>query len=127
MSTTPTPTTGFNWQALLPVIELAGNTIVSILVPGGAAFQPLITGLENAFNPLIASIGTHQTPQNEIMIIYGTIIGALTIAKQQPGLPQATLTLIDNYITAAQSGTAAYLQAQTGYNPALLTPVTPIA
>ena len=58
---------------------------------------------------------------------YATIIGILTTLKQTPGLPAATLAEVDGYITAAQSGTAAYLQAQSGYNPANYTPVTPIS
>jgi hypothetical protein len=129
MSTTPTPVlTGFwaNFKTILPAIELAGNVAISLLVPGGAALAPLLTGLESAVNPLLQSIGTQPTVSSEIMTVYATIIGVLTTLKATPGLPAATLAEIDGYIVAAQNGTAAYLQAESGYNPALYTPVTPI-
>ena len=130
MATTPTPapTTSF-WtklKALLPAIELAGN--VALLATGvGAPFEPLVASLEQSVNPLLQSIGSGQSGSAEIMTVYATIIGILTTLKATPGLPADILTQIDGYITAAQSGTAGYLQAQTGYNPANYTPVTPIA
>lgn len=125
---TPAPTAGF-WstlKGLLPAIELAGNVAVSLLVPGGPALSALLSQLEGAVNPLIQSIGTKLSLTNEIMTVYATIIGVLTVLKQTPGLPAATLTQIDGYITAAQNGTASYLQAESGFNPALYQPVTPI-
>lgn len=140
MSTTPVPTqpatpvapaaapTGFwaNLKSLLPAIEMAGN--VALLATGvGAPFEPLVAGLENAVNPLLQSIGTKPTVSSEIMTVYATIIGVLTTLKATPGLSADTLTAIDGYIIAAQNGTASYLQAQSGYNPAAYTPVTPIA
>ena len=124
---TPAPS-GFwaNLKALLPVIEQAGN--VALLATGvGAPFEPLVAGLESAVNPLLQSIGTKPTVDSEILTVYATMIGILTTLKATPGLPAATLTEIDGYITAAQNGTATYIQAQSGYNPALYTPVTPIA
>lgn len=130
MSTTPTPaaTTSF-WQKLkqiLPAIEMAGN--VALLASGiGAGFEPLVAGLEGALNPLLQSIGSPQTVSNTLMNVYATIIAVLTTLKQTPGLPAATLSEIEAYITAAQNATAAYVQAQTGFNPANYTPVTPIA
>lgn len=133
MSTTPTPTpttgsTGFwaHLKALLPAIELAGN--VALLATGvGAPFEPLVASLEQAVNPALLSIGTGQTVSSTIMTIYATIIGVLTTLKATPGLPADVLSQIDGYITAAQAGTAGYLQAATGFNPANYTPVTPIA
>ena len=131
MSTTPTPATatGFwaSFKSLMPAIELAGNVAISLLVPGGAALAPLLSQLESAVNPLLQSIGTKPTVSSEIMTVYATLIGILTTLKATPGLPAATLAEIDGYITAAQNGTAAYLQAQSGFNPALYAPVTPIA
>ena len=113
-------------KPLLPAIELAGN--VALMATGfGAAFVPLVTQLENAVNPALQAIGTASTPQNAIMTIYATIIGVLTVLKSTPGLPQAELAQIDGYLTAAQAGTAAYIQAESGFNPANYTPVTPIA
>lgn len=129
MSTTPTPAPNTFWDAiknLLPTIELAGNVAVSLLVPGGAALAPLLASLENTVNPLLQSIGTKPSVSSEIMTVYATIIGVLTTLKATPGLPAATLAEIDGYITAAQNGTAAYLQAQSGFNPTLYQPVTPI-
>lgn len=128
MSTSPVvPSTGFDWKSLISVIELAGNTAISILIPGGAAFAPLLAGLEGAVNPLLQSIGTKPSASVEIMNVYATIIGILTTLKQTPGLPAETLAKIDEYVTAAQNGTAAYLQASQGYNPANYSPVTAIA
>jgi hypothetical protein len=125
MSTTPAP--AFTWQSLLGVIELAGNTIVSVLVPGGAAMASLLASLENAVNPLLQSIGTKPSVTNEVMTVYGTLIGVLTVLKNQPGLPAATLALVDSYLIAAQNGTASYLLAAQGFNPAQFQPVAPIA
>lgn len=128
MSTTPVvASTGFDWKSLMSVVELAGNVAVGILVPGGAAFVPLISGLENALNPLLQSIGTKPSVSAEVMTVYGTIIGILTTLKQTPGLPADTLAKVDEYLIAAQNGTAAYLQASQGFNPANYAPVTPIA
>ena len=126
---TTTPATGF-WatlKSLIPAIELAGNVAVTLLVPGGAALSPLLTALENAVNPLLQSIGAPQTITSTIMNVYATIIGVLTALEETPGLPAATLATIAGYITAAQNGTAAYITAQNGYNPANYQPVTPIA
>lgn len=129
MSTTPTvptPSTGFDWKSLLGVVELAGNTAVSILIPGGAAYAPLLASLESSVNPLLQSIGTKPSSSSEIMTAYGTIIGILTTLKGLPGLPADTLAKIDAYMIAAQNGTAAYLQASQGYDASLFAPVTPI-
>jgi hypothetical protein len=130
MSTAPVvpAATGFwaNFKTILPAIELAGNVAVSLLVPGGVALAPLLSGLENAVNPLIQSIGTKASVSSEIMTVYATIIGVLTTLKATPGLPAATLAEIEGYITAAQNGTSAYIQAESGFNPALYQPVSPI-
>ena len=131
MSTAPVvpAATGFwaNFKTILPAIELAGNVAVSLLVPGGVALAPLLSGLENAVNPLIQSIGTKASVSSEIMTVYATIIGVLTTLKATPGLPAATLVEIEGYIVAAQNGTGAYIEAESGFNPALYSPVTPIA
>ena len=129
MSTTPapTPTTTF-WsklKAILPAIEMAGN--IALLATPFAGFEPLVAGLETATQSLVQSIGSGNTPQQELMILYGTSIGVLTTLKGQPGLPAATLTEIDGYIVAAEAGTAGYVQAESGFNPASYAPVTPIA
>lgn len=116
------------WDTLkswLPAIELAGN--VALLATGfGAPLEPLVASLEGAVNPLIQSVGTHQTTANTILEIYATIIGVLTTLQQVPGLPETTLAAITGYLTAAQNGTAAYIQAEAGFNPANYQPVTPI-
>ena len=135
MSTTPvTPIvvpapTGF-WatlKGLLSPIELAANVAISLLIPGGPALAALLASLEGAVNPLLQAIGTQPSVASETMNVYATIIGVLTALKQTPGLPTATLTLIDGYVIAAENGTAAYLQAESGFNPTAYTPVTPIA
>ncbi len=96
-----------------PAIEMAGN--VALLASGvGAGFEPLVANLENAVNPLLQSVGTAQPITSTLMTVYATIIGVLTTLKSTPGLPAATLAQIDEYITAAQSATAAYVQAESG-------------
>lgn len=117
----------FTWQSLLPVIELGANVSTSLLIPGGAAFVPLETALENAINPLLLSIGTKQTVTTEVGNFYATVIGILTTLQQVPGLPAETLAKVNEYLIAAQNGTAAYLAAQGGFNPAQFAPVAPIA
>ena len=128
MSATP-PAPNTFWSTLkswLPAIEMAGN--VALLASGiGAGFEPLVAGLENAANPLLQSIGTAQPVTSTILTLYATIIGVLTTLQAVPGLPAATLAEIAAYITAAQAGTAAYVQAESGFNPANYAPVTPIA
>lgn len=108
----------------MPLIDLAVNT--GLLASGvGAPFEPLAAGIESAINPLLQLVGT--APANVVMNVYATIIGVLTTLKAVPGLPAATLSTIDGYLTAAEAGTAAYIQAQSGFNPANYQPVTPIA
>lgn len=124
---TPPPPTGFwaHFKQLLPALEMAGN--VALLASGvGAGFEPLVAGLENAVNPTLQQLGTAQPVTSTILTLYATIIGVLTTLEQVPGLPTATLTQIQAYITAAQAGTAAYVQAQAGFDPANYAPVTPI-
>ena len=132
MSTTTTGTTpsatGF-WatlKSLIPAIELAGNVAVSLLIPGGAALSGLLTQLENAVNPLLQSIGQPQSISSTILNVYATIIGVLTALEQTPSLPAATLAQIKGYIVAAESATAAYVQAEAGFVPGNYTPVSPI-
>lgn len=122
-TTTPAP---FDWHSLIGVIELAGNVATTVLIPGGASLAPLEASLEQAINPLLMAIGTHQTAGSTIITVYGTIIGILTTLKNVPGTPADTLAKIDAYLIAAQNGTAAYLQASQGYDPSLFQPVTPI-
>lgn len=117
----------FNWKSLIGVIEMAGNLAITILVPGGAAFAPLLASLEAALNPLLLSIGqTGTTPQTEIMVVYGTMIGILNILKQQPNLDPALLAKIQAYLTAAENATSAEIQASQGFDPGQYQPVTPI-
>ena len=129
MATTSTqPATGssFSWKSLIPILEAAGN-VAEILIPGGAAFAPLTTALENSVNPLLLSIGQGNTATQEMLAAYGTLIGVLTALQQNTKLAPAVLAKVQGYLTAAQAGLTAYVTAGTGYNPALYTPVTPIA
>ena len=120
-------TSTFNWALFEQAIITAGNTAVGLLVPGGAAFLPLLTSLEAAMLPVIQSIGTKQTANGEAMTLFSTTIGVLTILKNKPGLPQEELAKVDNYLMASQNGLAGYLSAQGGFDPTSLEPVTPIA
>jgi len=117
------------WTTLkswLPAIEMAGN--VALLASGlGTGFEPLVAQLENAVNPLLQTVGTPQPVTSTLLTVYATIIGVLTALQQVPNLPAATLAQIQGYVTAAQAGTAAYVQAESGFNPANYAPVTPIS
>ena len=127
MSTVPVvPTSTFDWKSLISVVEMAGNVATGILIPGGAAFAPLLISLEAAVNPLLLSIGTKPSVSTEVMNAYGTIIGILTTLKQIPSLAPETIAKVDGYMIAAQNGTASYLQASQGFNPANEAQVTPI-
>jgi hypothetical protein len=117
----------FDWKSLIGVIEMAGNLALSILIPGGAAFAPLLANLESALNPLLMSIGTGASVQTEIMVVYGTMIGILNILKQQPNLDPALLAKIQGYLTAAENATSAEIAASKGFDPSQFQPVTPIA
>ena len=109
----------------MPLIDLAVNT--GLLASGvGAPFEPLAAGVESALNPLLQSAGTAQTPSTVVMNLYAIIIGVLTVLKATPGLPAATLSAIDGYVTAAEAGTAAYIQAESGFSAANYQPVAPI-
>lgn len=130
MSTTPATTASSsfwsNLKSWLPAIELAGN--VALLATGvGAGVEPLVASLENSVNPLLQSVGTAQPATSTLMNVYATVIGVLTALKYTPGLPAATLSQIEEYISAAQDGTAAYVQAEAGFNPANYQLVQPIA
>jgi len=126
-TTTPATTSAsFNWKALIPILEGAGN-IAELLIPGGAAFVPLTTALENAINPLLQSIGAGNTATQEILAAYATMIGILTALQQDTKLDPATLGTVRAYLNSAQAGLMAYITAGSGYNPALYTPVLPIA
>jgi hypothetical protein len=124
---TPVPAPSGFWASLkqlLPAIELAGN--VALLASPLAGFEPLVAGLENATQSAVQAIGTPQTASSALMTIYATIIAVLTILKQQPGLPAATLSKVDEYIAAAEAGTGAYFAAASGFSAANYAPVAPI-
>ena len=126
--TTVTPAPQTFWdklKAILPAIEMAGN--IALIASGvGAPFEPLVAALEGATMPLIQAIGAPQTITSTLMTLYATMIGVLTALKSIQGLPVALLAEIEGYLTAAQNATAAYVQAESGFNPALYSPVTPI-
>ena len=116
----------FDWKSLIQPLELASNIALTLFVPGGATYAPLVAALENAINPLLQSIGTKPDVTNEVMAVYGTVIAALQIAKQAKGLDQATLDKINEYLGATMDAMAAYIKAGKGYDPSLYGPVNPI-
>ena len=126
MATTPV-VARFDWKSLIPVLELAGNTAVTVLVPGGAVYASLLAALEQSVNPLLQSIGTKPDVTNETMAVYGTVIAALNVVKMTKGIDAATLAKVNEYIAAAMDGAAAYLRAGAGFAPGNYQPVVPIA
>ncbi len=117
--------TSFNWKSLIPVLEMAGN-ISTLLIPGGAAFAPLETALENALNPLITSIGTGQSTSDTVLMVYATFIGVLNALKQANVAPDV-LAKITEYLAACNDAITGYTLAGKGYDPKNYQPVTPIA
>lgn len=118
--------TTFDWKSLIPILEAAGN-VAELLIPGGAAFAPLTTALENSVNPLLLSIGSGNSGTQETLAFWATLIGILTALQQNTKLDPAILAKVKEYLVSAQAGLAAYVTAGSGYNPALYTPVAPIA
>ncbi len=86
--------TAFNWKSLIPILESAGN-VAELLIPGGAAFAPLTAALENAVNPLLASVGQGNTATTEVLAAYGAIIGVLTALQQNTKLDPSTLAYVE--------------------------------
>ena len=129
MATTPVSvsTSSFNWQSLIPLLELAGNTVVAILVPGGPVLVPLIAALENSINPLLLGIGQKQNVANDVMAAYGTLVAVLNIVKQTTGVSPAILAKVEEYLAAVQNAMAAFVKAGQGYDPTLYGTVVPIA
>jgi len=116
--------------AFLPLIQFAGNSILALLaqtktIPDGSV--NLASQVESAFGPLIAALLSHQGAAADVLAGYGAVIGTLTSLKGVKAFDQATIDRINVYLTAAQNGTAAYLQAGKGFDPSLYGPTTPIA
>ena len=116
-----------NSAQITSLIELAAN-ITLAAIPVTAAFAPLAATLEAGINPLIASISSGSTTTTTIMAGYGALIALITTLKQTTGIDPAVLAKLDEYLTAAQNGTAAALAVATaGYNAAQLAPVALVA
>ena len=115
--------------AFVPFLQFAVNAILSLLsqskvIPDGSV--NLAAQIEAAFGPLIAGLLNHQGKAADVLAAYGAIIGLLTSLKGSTKLDAATIDKINEYIMAAQNGTAGYLQAGKGYDPSLYQPTTPI-
>lgn len=112
---------------ILSLIELALNVTLTA-IPLTAAFAPLAQALEASINPLLLSIKSGQTKTQDVLTVYGTLIGIIEVLKQQTNLAPEVLAKLDEYGTAAREGTkAAILAGQQGFDPSQLTPVQPIA
>jgi hypothetical protein len=120
-----TNTAQFNWQALIPILESAGN-VAELLIPGGAAFAPLTAALEQAINPLLLSVGQGNSTTTEILAAWGALIGILATLEQDTKLDPEVLAKVTEYLTAAKKGLMGYITAGSGYDPTLYTPVAPI-
>ena len=121
------------FAALLPLIELGINVLLSTLKTAGVTgtdYSTLATSLEAALAPLLGLLGgsTTATASNVILAALGTFIGVIGTLKQNPKLPADLLAKLDEYMLAAQNATTAYIAAGSkGYDPAQLSPVAPIA
>ena len=116
-----------NASQITSLIELAAN-ITLAAIPVTSAFTPLAAALEAGINPLISAINSGSTTSTEVLAGYAAMIALITTLKQQTSLSPSVLSTLDEYLTAAQNGTVAALGvATTGYNPAQLTPVAPVA
>lgn len=115
----------FNWTGIIPILEQAGN-ISELLLPGGAAFEPLTASLEGAINPLLLSVGQGNTATQEILAAYATMIGILTALEQNAKLDPTVLTKVGEYLTAAKAGLMGYITAGNGYDPSAYMPVAAV-
>lgn len=115
----------FNWKSLIPLLETAGNA-AELIVPGGAAFEPLTLALENAVNPALLAVGNGNSATNEIMAGYGGLIGVLTVLKSNTKLAPADLTKVEDQLIAAGNALSEYMTGLTGYDASAYTPLTPI-
>lgn len=116
--------------AFLPLLQFAVNSILAVLsqtktIPDGSV--NLATQIEAAFGPLIAGLLSHQGTASDVLAAYGAVIGLLTSLKGNKAFNADTIDKIDEYILAAQNGTAGYIQAGKGFDPSLYGPTNPIA
>lgn len=119
----------FNWKSLIGIFELAANTSLVALSSAGiapAGSAQLASMIETGINPLIASIGTGQTPTATAITALGAVIGVLNALK---GTVKDTSVLakIDEYLAAAQDGITGYLTAEKGFDPTNYSPVALIS
>lgn len=119
-----------DFTLLLPLIELAANTTLTVLSAQGitpANTGTLASALETSINPLISAIGKKSATTTDVMAGYGAMIGVLNALKQNTALEPAVLAKVTEYLAAAQDGTSAFLLASKGLDLSKLTPVEPIA
>ncbi len=120
-----------DWQVVTSLAELGGNVALTALgangvIPSNSAV--IASGVEAAINPLLAAIQGKATAATDIQAGYGALIGGLSILKTQTGIDPALLAKIDEYLSAAQAGLAAYMTEQAGFNASLFVvnaPLTP--
>lgn len=128
-TSTPAPAAGFNFAALLPIIELLANVglvaagTAGVVPPGSAA---LAAAIEGGINPLIASIQAGNSKTQDAVVAMSALISTLNVMKANTKDP-ALLGKITEYTTAAQAGLAGYLDGSKGFNAASFAPVAPIA
>jgi len=116
-------------SAIISLIQLGVNALLSVLKSSGVTktdYSSLAESLESALTPLFGLIGQKNAPTSVILASLGAFIGVLNTLKQQQGLPQDVLTEIDEYMSAAQAATAAYVKAGQGFDASLYSPLEPI-
>lgn len=115
--------------ALIPLIELGINTLLSVLKTSGVTktdFSSLSAALEQALTPLVGLIGQQNAPTSVILASLGSFIGVLNTLKTQTGLPQDLLNQINEYLSAAEAATSAWVKAGQGFDATQYQPVQPI-
>lgn len=116
--------------AIIALIQLGVNTLLSVLKSSGVTkqdYSQLSASLGAAITPLFGLIGQQNAPTTVVLASLGSFIGVLNTLKGQAGLPQGIIDEINEYLTAAQNATSAYVKAGEGFDASNYTPVTPIA
>jgi len=109
-----------NWVTLITaLLPVAVSAIPSL----SAAVKEIIIDISTSLGAVSAS-GVLTAPSASSALV--ALSGVIAALKAQPGIPAATLQLIDALDRAAQAGLAADQVAQQGVDPTKVQPIAPL-